>query len=92
MSTHDQAKKLASDITHAKGTVSWQIGQVVNALLEEAKKEQSESIALNALTPLQQKGGTGETNAVTYDDIRAIVGQIVAATEPTGRARFPAIG
>jgi hypothetical protein len=53
--------------------------------LAEAQKEQSENVALKALTPLRQAGGTGVVNGATYDDIRAIVGQIVAATAPPRR-------
>jgi hypothetical protein len=81
-STHIQAASLLDDLKGAKGTsVSWQIGKVTNALLEKAQGEESDNVALAVLDPLKQRAGTQYVHCASYDDVRAIVGQIVAATD-----------
>jgi hypothetical protein len=81
--THQQAKALAADIAKASGpSIAWQTGKMVNALLEQAKSEQPDNIVLSAIDPLRPHGTSGRVSRATWDDIRAIVGQIVAATTP----------
>ena len=81
--THEQAKALAGDLAKASGpTVAWQTGKIVNALLERAKSEQADNVVLAAIDPLRQHGTTARVSQLNWDDVRAIVGQIVAATTP----------
>ncbi len=83
MSTYIQAQALFDDLKSAKGTsVSWQIGKVVNALLEKAKEEEPDNVALSVLDPFRPRTGTNYIDCATFDDVRAIVGQIAAATKP----------
>ena len=86
--TFAQAKALADDLKTAKGTISWQIGKVINALLESAKQEHPDNIALAQLDPLN--GQAGHIVGMSADDVRAIVGQIVAATRPAPTVALPA--
>jgi hypothetical protein len=80
---HTQAKSLFDDMKGSEGLVSWQIGRVINALLEKAKEEQADNVVLDVIDPLvtdrDQKFVRGGMKA---DDVRAIVGQIVTATTP----------
>lgn len=82
MSTYSQAKSLFDDLVGAHGAVSWQIGKVGNVLLEQAKQEQSDNAALAALDPFEPAANRYYIANVQADGVRAIVGQIVAATEP----------
>lgn len=83
MSIYTQSQALFDDLKSAKGSgVSWQIGKVVNALLEKAKEDEPDNVALAVLDPLEQRTGTQYVDCATYEDVRAIVGQITAATKP----------
>lgn len=81
--TYIQAESLLKDLQGAKpphGGVSWQVGKIANALLAKAKEEEPDKAVLAAIEPF--KPGIGETyvEGMFIDDVRAIVGQIVAAT------------
>ncbi len=81
--TYIQAESLLEDLKGAKqphGRVSWQVGKIANALLAKAQEEESDNVVLAAIEPF--KPGIGETyiEGMFIDDVRAIVGQIVAAT------------
>ena len=83
MSTYTQAQALFDDLKNAKGTsVSWQIGKVANALLQKAQEEEPDNVAFAALEPFKQRRNTNYIDSATFDDLRAIVGQIAAATKP----------
>lgn len=75
-----QASKLLDDLKGAKGKVSWRVGKMVNALLEMAKKENPDNVTLSVLDPLEPGPNEMFIKGVEADDVRAIVGQIVAAT------------
>jgi hypothetical protein len=80
--THIQAATLLEDLKSSKGTsVSWQIGKVANALLEKAKEEEPDNVSLAVLDPFKQRSGTEYVHCASYDDVRAIIGQIAAATD-----------
>lgn len=78
--TYTQSNALAGDLGNATGLVSAQICKVVNVLLAEAKKEHPDNVALAALEPFKPNMRSGA------DNVRAVVGQIVAATTPPAAA------
>jgi hypothetical protein len=79
--THIQAKSLNEDLKGAKGPVSWQVGKMVNALREKAKEEQPDNVALAVLDPLTPGPNDVYISGMQAGDVRAIIGQIVAATD-----------
>ncbi len=80
-STHIQAESLLKDLKGAKGSVSWQVGKMVNALREKAIEEEPENVTLAVLDPLAPGPDNAYVRHMQADDVRAIVGQIVAATD-----------
>jgi hypothetical protein len=79
--TYIQAASLLDDLKQAKGNgVSWQVGRVINALLEKAKEEQPDNVALTVMDPLRPGAQDKYIADMNADDVRAILGQIVAAT------------
>ncbi len=83
MTTHRQAKALLDQLKTANGAVSWQLGKVVNVLLEQAKSEQPGNAALACIGPLKPGSNEAYIANIGASDLRAIVGQIVAATQPS---------
>jgi len=81
-STYNQAKSLFDDLEKAEGQVSWQIGKVGNALLEQAKQENPDNVALAQLDPFEESSHGGYIVHMTATDVRAIIRQIVTATKP----------
>jgi len=87
-STHIQLAAMLDDLKSAKGgSVSWRVGKVFNALLEKAKEEHADNVALSAIDPLQPGSGNEYVARMSVNDVQTIVGQAVAATN-TG----PSIG
>ncbi len=87
-STHIQLSALLDDLKSASsGAVSWRVGKVFNALLEKAKEEHPDDVALAAIDPLTAGSGNEYIASMSVNDVRAIIGQAVAATD-TG----PSIG
>jgi pyridoxal/pyridoxine/pyridoxamine kinase len=82
VSTHTQAKALAADVAKASGLPRWQVGRVVNALLKEAQEQHPDNVVLSAIDPLTTDRDEDYVRNGDADTVRAIVGQIVAATEP----------
>lgn len=83
--THAQAKALAVDLAKAASPVNWQVGKLVNALVEQAKKEHPDNVALATVDPLTTDGDAVYVRNANADAVRAIVGQLVAATTPPRR-------
>lgn len=79
--THIQATSLLNDLKGAKGNVSWQVGKMVNALREKALEEEPDNVTLSVLDPLTPGPSDHYIKNMDADDVRAIVGQIVAATD-----------
>jgi hypothetical protein len=79
-STHIQAAALLDDLKSAKGGVSWQVGKIFNALLEKAKEEEPDNVALAAIDPMEAGSQEKYIADLTADDIRAVIGQVVTAT------------
>jgi hypothetical protein len=75
-----QASQLLESLKGAKGKVSWQVGKMVNALLAKAQEENPDNVTLSVLDPLEPGPNEMFVKGVEADDVRAIVGQIVAAT------------
>jgi hypothetical protein len=86
-STHIQTQSLFDDLTSAKGSVSWQVGKIANALLEKAKEEQPDNVELGVIEPFEPGPNNVNIAGMQADSVRAIVGQIAVATN-TG----PSIG
>jgi hypothetical protein len=82
LSTHSQTQSLLDDLKGAKDNVSWQIGKVINALLEKGKEEHPDNVALAVLDPLTPGPSDKYISGMDAADVRAIVGQIAAATKP----------
>lgn len=81
-STYIHAMALHNDLKGAKGAVSWQIGLVVNLLLERAKEQVPDSLTLSVLGPLQPDADDAYVAFMDTSDVRAILGQIVTSTNP----------
>lgn len=79
--THIQAASLLDDLKGAKGPVSWQVGKMVNALREKAIEEEPDNVTLAVLDPLVPGPSDTYIKDLGADDVRAILGQIVAATD-----------
>jgi hypothetical protein len=79
--THIQAASLLDDLKGANGKVSWQVGKMVNALREKAIEEEPGNVTLAVLDPLTPGPNDIHIRDAQADDVRAIVGQIVAATD-----------
>lgn len=79
--THIQAKSLLDDLKGVEGNVSWQVGKMVNALREKAVEEQSDNVTLAVLDPLTPGPNNMHISGAGAADVRAILGQIVAATD-----------
>lgn len=75
-----QASQLLESLKGAKGKVSWQVGKMVNALLAKAQEGNPDNVTLSVLDPLEPGPNEMFVKGVEADDVRAIVGQIVAAT------------
>jgi hypothetical protein len=80
MSINQQTKMLYEDLEKVSGVVSWRIGKLANALLEQAKSDHPDNVALAALDPFTQGNG-GHIKGLSGPQVRALVGQIVAATK-----------
>jgi hypothetical protein len=79
-STHIQIDSLYKDLASAKGHVSWQVGRIANALLEKAKQEQPDNVAIGVIEPFQPDSSSINILGMQADSVRAIVGQMATAT------------
>jgi hypothetical protein len=78
--THIQASSLFDDLKGATGPVSWQVGKIGNALLTKAQEEEPDNVALAAIDLFQETSGGGYIASMKGPDVRAVIGQIAAAT------------
>ena len=79
--TNIQASSLLADLKGAKGAVAWQVGKIVNALLAKALEEEPDNVVLQAIDALTPGPNDKYIAGMQADDVRAVVGQIVAATD-----------
>jgi hypothetical protein len=81
--TYIQAESLLEDLKGARppqGRVSWQVGKIANALLAKAQAEEPDNVVLATIEPFKPGVGGTYIEGMFIDDVRAIVGQIIAAT------------
>jgi hypothetical protein len=83
MSTYAQAKSLLDDLKTAQGSVSWQVGKIGNALLDQAKREKPDNAVLAVIDPFKPDQGDMNIADMEASDVRAVLGQIVAAIKPS---------
>jgi hypothetical protein len=67
------------------------VGKVANALLEQAQGEHPDNVALSVIDPFKSGPDKKFISHMSADDVRAIVGQIVSATEPAARPKAAAV-
>ena len=79
--TNIQASSLLADLKGANGPVAWQVGKIVNALLAKALEEEPGNVVLQAIDPLTPGPNDKYIAGMQAGDVRAVVGQIVAATD-----------
>jgi hypothetical protein len=91
--TYNQARALADGLAKAKdGPLAWQLGQVINALLAQAKQEHPDNVAIAALEPFEESAHGGTTAYATMGSAGAVLGQIIAATDPRLGQQADALG
>ncbi len=80
MTTYIEAVALEESLPKS-GSVAWPVGKVINALLDEAKRESPNSISLAAIDPLRPGPHETYIAGVNAESLRAMVAVIRAALE-----------